>query len=183
MELKKNQTKECIWNSLNELLNYTTFEKITVDMILSRSGISKSTFYRHFRDKYDVLNYSSTALAERLVEQRICNNWKEFFPHMFYAISQHSFYYKRAFQSSGQNAHSDFLYTYSYGFVERCYLFFTRGDVLSIYDRYMISHYCHGCVEILKEWLNEPDVLTPNEMAEIFYQSMPLYLRDAWLYR
>lgn len=174
-------TKQRIFDAFNELLNHTPFEKITVEMIIYQSGVSKSTFYRHFHDKYDVLNFNSMALAERLIGQRVCRNWKEFLLNMFIGISEDSRYYRRAFRSSGQNAHSGFLYTYSFGIVEKCYLTTTAQTELSIRDRYSISHYCHGCVGILQEWLYDMDVLTPEEMAEIFYEAMPQYLRGTWI--
>lgn len=174
-------TRQRIFDAFNALLDNTPFEKITVEMIIQQSGISKSTFYRHFHDKYDVLNFNSMALAERLIGQRVCHSWKEFLLHMFKGIAEDSRYYRRAFRSSGQNAHSGFLYSYSFGIVEKCYLTTTRQTELTIRDRYSISHYCHGCVGILQEWLYSPESLTPEEMADIFYEAMPEYLRDTWI--
>ena len=63
-------TRQRIFDAFNELLNHMPFEKITVEMIINQSGVSKSTFYRYFHDKYDVLNFNSMVLAERLIGQR-----------------------------------------------------------------------------------------------------------------
>lgn len=177
----QSHTKQRIFQAFTELLDKMPFEKITVEMILKQSGLSKSTFYRHFHDKYDVLNFNSMALAERLIGQQICRNWKEFLLLMFQAIAEDSRYYRMAFRSSGQNAHSGFLYAYSFSVVENCYLTYNHLTELSTQERYSISHYCHGCVGILQNWLNEPDVLTPEQMADIFYEAMPEYLRGTWI--
>ena len=48
-------TRQRIFDAFNELLNHMPFEKITVEMIINQSGVSKSTFYRYFHDKYDDL--------------------------------------------------------------------------------------------------------------------------------
>lgn len=173
-------TKQHIWQSFSRLMRTTPFEKITVEMIIRESGVSKSTFYRHFRDKYDVLNYHSMEIAEHLIGPKICRDWKEFLENMFIAISQNLTYYRKAFRSSGQNSHSGFLFAYSFSIVENRYLVSTKSEALSIHDRYVISHYCHGCVGILQDWLNEPDILTPQQMANIFYEAMPDYLKDTW---
>ena len=69
----------------------------------------------------------------------------------------------------------------SYEFVKRSYLSYMNKELLSIYDQYMISHYCHGCVSILGEWLTTSNTLTPEDIANIFYDSMPNYLRPAWI--
>lgn len=174
-------TRQHIWQSFNALMRTTPFEKITVKMIIRESRISKSTFYRHFRDKYDVLNYNSMEIAEQLINRKVCYDWKEFLENMFLAIQENLNYFRKAFRSSGQNSHSGFLFSYSFSIVEGCYLRYTNTESLSIHDRYVISHYCHGCVGILQDWLNEPDIMTPKQMADIFYEAMPDYLKDSWL--
>jgi len=54
----KQLTKDHILNSFNRLLREHHFEEITVKMIMEESGVSRSTFYRHYFDKYDVMNYN-----------------------------------------------------------------------------------------------------------------------------
>lgn len=173
-------TRQRIWQSFSILMREIPFEKITVEMIIKESHVSKSTFYRYFRDKYDVLNYHSMEIAEHLIGQKVCRDWKEFLENMFIAINQNLAYYRKAFRSSGQNSHSGFLFAYSFSIVEHCYLRHAKADALSTHDRYVIGHYCHGCVGILQDWLNEPEIMTPLQMAGIFYETMPDYLRDTW---
>ncbi|MFA6867294.1 MAG: TetR/AcrR family transcriptional regulator, partial [Clostridia bacterium] len=54
----KNLTKSHILSCFNNLMKEYPFEKITVEMIIKNSEVSKSTFYRHYIDKFDVMNYS-----------------------------------------------------------------------------------------------------------------------------
>lgn len=176
-----NFTKQRIFSAFDELLNELPFDKITVQMIIERGGVSKSTFYRHFKDKYDVLNFNSLALCEHLMEQRTCRDWHDFFYEMFQEIAKDSKYYRRAFRTSGQNAHYGFLYHHSFSIVEKCYLHKMQKDELTTQEHFLISHYCYGCVGILQDWLNHPDCLTPEEMADIFYNAMPEQCRDSWI--
>ena len=46
--------KACL--ALAELLKTRNIHKITVNEILEKAGISRSQFYRLFKDKYDLLN-------------------------------------------------------------------------------------------------------------------------------
>lgn len=176
-----NLTKHRIFTAFDELLSETPFDKITVEMIIKRSNISKSTFYRHFKDKYDVLNYNSLALGEHLIGQRQCKNWHEFLLRMFQAIVKDANYYRKAFRSSGQNAHYGFLYNYSFSIVEKCYLHKVKREELTPQEYYAISHYCYGCVGILQDWLNHPDSLSAKEMADISYNAMPEWAKDSWI--
>ena len=51
----KQITKDHILDSFNRLLRAYQFEEITVKMIMEESGVSRSTFYRYYFDKYDVM--------------------------------------------------------------------------------------------------------------------------------
>lgn len=55
-DLRVLKTRENIENQLLSLLETYPFEKITVTMIVQYSRINQSTFYRNYKDKYDLLN-------------------------------------------------------------------------------------------------------------------------------
>lgn len=64
----KTGSKIILANALQALLKEKTFENITVEDILEKSGASRSTFYRHFQDKYSLMNwvYMEEELKESL---------------------------------------------------------------------------------------------------------------------
>lgn len=51
-------TKEIIIRTLFELLNEKTLAKITVKDIVERCGVNRNTFYYHFKDISDVVEYA-----------------------------------------------------------------------------------------------------------------------------
>ena len=51
-------TKEIIIKTLFELLNEKPLAKITVKDIVERCGVNRNTFYYHFRDISDVVEYA-----------------------------------------------------------------------------------------------------------------------------
>lgn len=57
--------KHLISDSFKQLLQEYPFEKITVKMLTDRTGIIRSTFYHHFKDKLDVLDW---IIQEELIE-------------------------------------------------------------------------------------------------------------------
>lgn len=179
--MEKEYVKQKIWEGFYELCKNASFEKLTVEKIIWKSGISKATFYRYFHDKYDVLNYHSTTVIERIINEQPCRDWREFLQCMFKEIEREMDYYRKAFKTSGQNAHSRFLFEYSYGIVSECYKSFYGRDHLTIEEHYMISHYCHGCVKTIEDWLAEPDKMSGEQMADLFYQAMPEKIRGTWI--
>ncbi|AIR10968.1 TetR/AcrR family transcriptional regulator [Ligilactobacillus salivarius] len=58
MKKQKSKRKEALGNSLLVLLRKEPLEKITVDQICREAGVHRSTFYRYFADKFDLLKYS-----------------------------------------------------------------------------------------------------------------------------
>ena len=73
-DLRVIKTKINIESTFLRLLKETTFEKITVRILLDEALISKGTFYAHYLDKYDLaektvhrfLNDFRTSIQERL---------------------------------------------------------------------------------------------------------------------
>ncbi len=49
-------TKECIQTALVDLMTKKPYEKITISEIITRSGVSRSAFYRNYSSKKDVVN-------------------------------------------------------------------------------------------------------------------------------
>ncbi len=178
---EKKDTKQRIWESFYELSRTIPFDKLTVEKIIQHSGISKATFYRYFLDKYDVLNYNSTAIAGRIIGQRPCKDWREFLFYMFEEIEQEKEYYRKAFMTSGQNAHSSFLFEYSNWIVKSRYMTSKKLDEISKEEEYMIAHYCYGCVAIIEEWLYDSSRLSTSQMADLFYELMPEKVKDTWI--
>ncbi len=50
-------TKQAIVNAFKQLVAETDFEHATVDRITALIGVNRQTFYYHFADKYDLVNY------------------------------------------------------------------------------------------------------------------------------
>lgn len=51
------QTKVQLANSLKDLMRKTPFHKITIQNVTDYCGLNRQTFYYHFRDMYDLLDW------------------------------------------------------------------------------------------------------------------------------
>lgn len=110
MEPKRELTKGLIASSLKELMLTQQFEKITIRMITERAGIIRPTFYYHFQDKYEVLEW--------IVRNDILNAMR---PYMqagkseaalrtaFAIIQEDRQFYTRAFEVTGQNSFNELM--------------------------------------------------------------------------
>ena len=69
------RTKREIVAAFNRLIARSEMEKITTLRIAEEAEVSKATFYRYFRDKYDVLNYNYQSLLDHSLTQ--CGNYRD----------------------------------------------------------------------------------------------------------
>lgn len=64
-------TKEAIHLALRDLLQEKKLDDITVTEVVERCGISRQTFYYHFRDLYEVVEWRFLALSEEMQDYLI----------------------------------------------------------------------------------------------------------------
>ena len=52
-----NITKSALASALKELMETTPFAKITVSDICAKCNMNRKSFYYHFKDKFDLVNW------------------------------------------------------------------------------------------------------------------------------
>lgn len=62
-------SKRMFAQAAERLLATKTLEEITVADIVAESGLSRSNFYNHFTDKYDLVNWRHSVIHERRVRE------------------------------------------------------------------------------------------------------------------
>lgn len=62
------RTKRMIRDALACLLTERSFESISVKDLIEKADINRSTFYIHYRDKYDLLERSADEIIKRIEE-------------------------------------------------------------------------------------------------------------------
>lgn len=64
-------TKFMIARGLKQLLETKSFTDITIGDIVRHCKMSRNTFYYHFKDKYDVINWIFTPKSHQSSETRL----------------------------------------------------------------------------------------------------------------
>lgn len=175
----KQITKDHILNSFNRLLREYPLKKISVNMIIEESGISKTTFYRYFYDKYDVMNYNYKKRLDKWVNSQNCNSWRELYLRIFDATYKDRKREKNAFAYVGPNSYSEFLYDYSYAMIEQITTT-SRGYPLTRDEKMQLALFCYGGISVNIDWVNHKFDQTKEEIAELIYMAMPETLREEW---
>lgn len=63
------KTKYRFAHAIIEVMKHEPLEKITVKDIVKKAGLTRQTFYRYFKDKYDLVNWYFDVLAQKSFKQ------------------------------------------------------------------------------------------------------------------
>lgn len=88
--IRKTYTKELLINSFLHLIDKKDFEKITIADITSGASVNRATFYAHFEDKYELLDYVVNESAINMIEKYTdgISNWKEIVRSLVLAVCE-----------------------------------------------------------------------------------------------
>lgn len=63
---KRQKTKQAIENAMVQLLTEQPFDQISTVKLAETAGISRSSFYTHYKDKYDMIDHYQSRLFHTL---------------------------------------------------------------------------------------------------------------------
>ncbi|MBR5636766.1 MAG: TetR/AcrR family transcriptional regulator C-terminal domain-containing protein [Pseudobutyrivibrio sp.] len=109
-----NQTQNAIdivlAESLKELAATKPIEKITIREITDKAGVIRPTFYNHFQDKYELLEWITINELFNPVEPLLSNGMlKEAVTYILTKMEKEKDFYKRAIALEGQNSFNEIL--------------------------------------------------------------------------
>lgn len=175
-----NRTYTAILSGFNRLLEEHEFQKISVEMIMNEAQVSRSTFYRYFRDKYDVMNANFRQLLDYYLSPEMSRSYRDLCYHLFVTAQDNLKIFRRALESTGYNSFSNFVYEYSYSkaleitALNRCGQGFTPTEELQV------DVFCHGICAVFRNLVSHRYQLSPEAAADALYEMMPESLKHYW---
>ena len=88
--MKNDTTKQALSNALKQLLQKKQITKITINDIAEACGISRMTFYYHFKDIYDLADWTlQEVLHTAIADNRTHDNWQQGFLNLLDVLKAH----------------------------------------------------------------------------------------------
>ena len=95
-------TKRALAESLKKLLSSKTLDKITVSDIVEGCGVNRQTFYYHFHDVYDLIEWIFEEDAAMYAEtERVPGEWQELFRGLFGFLTENAPLVLNTYHSAG----------------------------------------------------------------------------------
>lgn len=109
-------TKMALANSLKALMQEKSFHKISINDICNGCNMNRKSFYYHFKDKYDLLNWIfDTEFREFAIRSSCLETWDLMLSLCYYLYENRKFY-RKALAIDGQNSFHSHLYEILYTF-------------------------------------------------------------------
>ncbi len=108
-------TKRALEASLKNLLLQKPLDKITIGDIAADCGINRMTFYYHFRDIYDLVEWSCEEDATRALEgKKTYDTWQEGFLQIFRLVLDNKPFIRNVYRSVSREQVELYLYRLTY---------------------------------------------------------------------
>lgn len=170
--------KSLLADSFEELLQEKPFDSITITDITDRCGAARSTFYKHFSDKYDIMIWRyHCALNTLLTKEKGVAVWREGTLCGIRYLAENRNFFLKIIGYKGQNSVHDFFYNYSVEFTQEILRRELGVAELPYADGESIKLYLMGTSRYIMEWLKTMH-MTPEELAEFLCDCIPASLKS-----
>ncbi len=148
-------TKRALAASLKNLLLQKPLTKITINDIAEDCGISRMTFYYHFKDIYDLVEWACAEDAARaLAGRKTYDTWQEGFLSIFHAVQANKPFIMNVYRCVSRERIEQYLnpliHSLILGVVEEKAVGMDVGEA----DRQFIaSFYEHAFIGVMLEWI------------------------------
>ena len=171
------KTKLRIAEGMKNLLDNYSVEKITVKQIVEASGVTRPTFYRYFKDKYDLINWYFDILASKSIPQMgVSMTLREALTMKYVNMRRAGNFFPAAFRSRQQNCLVEYDYECIYQFFRDFLQKKTGRDVPEEQD-FALQLYCSGAIVMTMKWAVGDMSKEPEVMADDLIDALPEKLR------
>ena len=174
--MKRKTAREILTASFQELAATKSIDKITIQEIVENCGYSPATFYRHFKDKYDLIAWEHAGAVAEIVDRvgegdylwkqtlydgaRMYNDNKEYLSNLLKHTSGHDYFMR-------------YMAQINCSALEKYILSVNGNRKLTNEEMMCVKEYCFGLVGLACEWIMGQIDTTVEEIAGIYEKSIP----------
>ncbi|TCL60010.1 TetR family transcriptional regulator [Kineothrix alysoides] len=150
-------TKRALEASLKNLLLKKPLDRITINDIAEDCGINRMTFYYHFKDIYDLVEWSCVEDATKALEgKRTYDTWQQGFLQIFEAVLANKPFIMNVYHSVSREQVEIYLYKLTYDLmidvVEE------KADGMTVRDedkKFIADFYKFAFVGLMLDWIKK----------------------------
>jgi len=161
-------TKRALEASLKKLLNQKPLNKITINDITEDCGVNRMTFYYHFKDIYDLVDWILTEDAIKVMEGRCSfGTWTEAFQDILQQVQTNRTLVLNVYRSVGREQVEQYLYRLLDPMLKEFADRETTDITVQDADKqFVIDFYKYALVGMVLEWIRRDMKTDPEVMTE-----------------
>lgn len=164
-------TKKALAASLKKMMEKKPLSRITVTDLAQQCGINRHTFYYHFKDIYDLVQWIYVSETEYALEQiKAEESWQKGMEWLFqYALDNKKFI-MGTLRSSSREHLTRFM-------VQQIYVLILEVvenesadlNISEEYKEFVSRFYTHGLCGIVMDWIEKDMQQPPGEVISLLY--------------
>ena len=162
-----NTTKRALAAALKKRLTLTTLDKITIQQLVDDAEVSRKTFYYHFQDKYDLLQWLYYDELFANIENIITfDNWDQCLLKVLVKIHQEKDFYINTI-----NTNEQYFYQDLFNLAQKCfYDAITKLDsdysVSTQEKNFFSEFYAYGISGTVLHWIKTNMKIEPVKLTQ-----------------
>lgn len=160
-------TKRALVASLKDLLAEKPLDKITVTDLTEHCGVNRMTFYYHFKDIYDLVEWACIESATRaLAGQKTYDTWQQGFLQIFQAVQENKPFVMNVYRC----VHREQVETYLKPLVDQLLLDVITEEAagMTVRDedkRFIAQVYSYVFVGLMLDWIKDDMQQDPEKLV------------------
>ena len=179
--MKRKTAKEILADSFRELARQKPIDKITVKDITANCGYSQATFYRQFKDKYDLIAWAYSRDLEAIMTPVAdgLHPWKKTLLEGAAYYQKHREYLSNLLlHTSGYDSFVSNMTEINSRGLRETILKRTGMETLDMVTDMYIRLYGAGTVQLTCEWILGRYPVDIKQLAEIYEKALPEPLKQ-----
>ena len=163
-------TKKALAQALKELLSVKPLDKISVSDICEQCGMNRKSFYYHFRDKYDLVNwiyYTEFITVINAKDYDII--WERLEDLCGYLYDNRSFY-RKTFYLADQNSFTEYFSEFISSILSEDIQKFRAGEPDR--DSFYVDFYTDAFVAATRKWIMSPDPMPADVFVHLLKSTL-----------
>ena len=176
-------TQEIICKALEELLQSSSMDKITVRMVCEKAGLSRQALYNHYYSLIAVLEDMITRqMKQALGEQNANLTWESGFERILSCMREHKMMLLHVYRSKSRNELLGIFERYGSTVVSHAIAQCASDMAINVSDQdlvYIMRMYVYVFIGVINRWMEYDMHLTPAYIASQCNAVMALSIRNA----
>ena len=160
-------TKRALEQSLKNLLQQKPLSKITISDITEDCGISRMTFYYHFKDIYDLVEWACAEDAARALQnKKTYDTWQQGFVQIFHAVRENKVFVMNVYRCVSREQVEKYLVPLTDQLIMGVITERAAGMTVREADQQFIAQvYSYAFVGIMLDWIRDDMRADPEELV------------------